>query len=822
VTWAEVAVVAGAPHQGTYTYVLPSEMPVRPGSAVLVGFGARRVTGVVWSLTNTTPELDAKPVLRLLSAQPVVTPLQMRLAEWLAERYLCGLGEAIGLMVPAGVREEGHSAYQLGDAALLPSGSGPRDQIVIEALRDLGAAQVEQIRIWLSARRHRWPPEPVLSRLVRSGAAVRIERWRGPTAQVRTERWLRLDVDATALEMLADSGRLHESTRDAISRLHELATSAGEPTAWPAAALVEMLGAGVVDRLVANGALARETRDDVERPVLSPPQPPPLALTPSQLDAASRVMAAMDYPVPGVFLLHGVTGSGKTEVYFRAIDEVISRGLQAILLVPEISMTPQALGRLRARYGDAVAVIHSKLGSGERHAEWLRVRSGEASIVVGARSALLAPVFALGLIVVDEEHEPSYKQEAGVRYHARDAAIELGRLAGVPVVLGSATPDVVTYQRAQSGAYHLLTLPERYLPPASAARGDTFEFDAGLPEAHVIDLRTELREGNASIFSTFLRSAVDDALARGEQAILFLNRRGASTFVMCRDCGLVMMCKRCDSSLVYHSAGEDLVCHLCNRHTPTPKSCPGCGGLRIRYFGVGTQRVETEARVAFPNARVLRYDRDTVRTRNAHEAMYAAFAGHEADILIGTQMIAKGFDYPLVTVVGIISADQTLHLPDFRAPERTFQLLTQVAGRAGRRDRPGLAVIQTYSPDHYAVQAASRHDYEAFATEELGYRQRLRTPPYYRIARLFGTDWSERRVAQQGETLAEALRLEVEQQGYPDVEVLGPSPAFRRRVKGIYSWQLIVRASDPWLHRLLSSVKLPARWQIDVDPQSMI
>ena len=446
------------------------------------------------------------------------------------------------------------------------------------------------------------------------------------------------------------------------------------------------------------GALIRETRESAdEHPVAAPRPPSTVQLAPAQADAASRILAVLDRPDPGVFLLHGVTGSGKTEVYFRLIDAVLARGLQAVVLVPEISMTPQTLARLRARYGDAVAVVHSALGETERHSEWLRIRSGEASIVVGARSALLAPVFALGLIIVDEEHESSYKQESGVRYHARDVAIELGRLASVPVVLGSATPDVVTYQRALTGAYTLLTLPERYLPaPAngSARIGD----DAGLPEVEVVDLRSELGEGNTSIFSARLRSAVENALARGEQAILFLNRRGASTFIMCRDCGLVMTCKRCDSSLVYHSAGESLVCHLCNRRTPVPRICPGCGSQRIRYFGIGTQRVETEARAAFPDARIIRYDRDTVRTRNAHEAVYTAFNEHQADILIGTQMIAKGFDYPLVTVVGIISADQSLHLPDFRSPERAFQLLTQVSGRAGRRERPGLAIIQTYSP----------------------------------------------------------------------------------------------------------------------------
>jgi len=821
VTWVEVAVLTGSPQQSTYTYVLPEGMQARPGSAVLVGFGPRRVTGVVWRRTDSGPEFEAKPVLRVLSEQPVVTPLQMRLAEWIADRYLCGLGEAVGLMVPRGIREEGQSAYQLADVALLPATAGERDQAVVEALRDLGIAQLDQIRTWLRARRHHFPPESVLSRLRRTGAVVRIERWRGPSARARTERWLRLVVEPASLEAIATAPQLGEATRAGIRRLTELASGEGAGSAWPAAWLVEQIGAAAVSRLVAAGALARESRGVAQEPSPVHPQVETLRLTPAQSAAADRILAALDHPEPGVYLLHGVTGSGKAEVYFDVIDAVLARGLQTVVLVPEISMTPQTLARLRARYGDSVAVLHSALGESERHGEWLRIRSGEASIVVGARSALLAPVFALGLIIVDEEHEPSYKQDAGVRYHARDVAVELGRLAGVPVVLGSATPDIVTYHRAVTGQYTLLNLPERYLPTPTDGQSQIGD-EVGLPHVEVVDLRTELREGNRSVFSVRLRTAVEDALARGEQAILFLNRRGASTFVMCRDCGLVMTCRRCDASLVYHSAQENLVCHLCNRRSPVPRVCPGCGGQRIRYFGIGTQRVESEAREAFPTARIIRYDHDTVRTRSAHEAVYAAFSEHQADILIGTQMIAKGFDYPLVTVVGIICADQSLHLPDFRSSERAFQLFSQVAGRAGRRHRPGLAIIQTYSPDHYAVQAASRHDYEAFATEELGYRQRLRTPPFARLARLFGTDWTERRVAAQAESVASALRLTVDQEGFPDVEILGPAPAFRRRVRGIYSWQVIVRGADPWFGRLLEKMRLPARWQADVDPQSML
>ncbi|HEM62346.1 MAG TPA: primosomal protein N', partial [Chloroflexi bacterium] len=451
----------------------------------------------------------------------------------------------------------------------------------------------------------------------------------------------------------------------------------------------------------------------------------PPRLTLAQEAAWEEIGAGLGRQGAENFLLHGVTGSGKTEIYLRSLREVLDHGGQAIVLVPEIALTPQTIRRFAARFPGRIAVLHSKLSIGERYDGWRRVRDGLVDIVIGSRSAIFAPLPRLGLIVIDEEHEWSYKQDKTPRYHARDVAIKLAEITGSKVILGTATPDVVTYHRAQQGEYRLLHLPKRIMGHRrrieeqrarhhldSQRIGAVREVGEGydqavymdLPPVEVVDLRQELRSGNRSIFSRSLKEAMAETLDAGEQVILFLNRRGATTFVMCRDCGYVMKCKRCDVPLTYHSVDDDLVCHHCNFRTFLPDACPSCWGGRIKQFGTGTQKVETVARQLFPQARFIRWDRDTTGGKMSHEKILEKFIKHEADVMIGTQMIAKGLDLPLVTLVGVLSADTALRLPDFRAGERTFQLLTQVAGRAGRSILGGRVIVQTYSPEHYCIQ----------------------------------------------------------------------------------------------------------------------
>jgi len=551
----------------------------------------------------------------------------------------------------------------------------------------------------------------------------------------------------------------------------------------------------------------------------------PPTLTEEQARVWQELKRRLSAPEPAVFLIHGVTGSGKTELYMAALEETLLAGKRAIVMVPEIALTPQTVHRFSSRFPGTIAVLHSRLTLGEQYDEWRRIRDGEFRIVIGSRSAIFAPVNDLGLIVVDEEHEWSYKQEMTPRYNARDVAVRLGKLVGAKVILGSATPDIVTFHKAERGEYTLLSLPERVAPfrvpeETQASQTTTEAISSFMPPIHVVDLRQELRSGNRGIFSRALNEAIGLALSLKEQVILYLNRRGDSTFVMCRDCGFVLRCKRCDAPLVYHSSEDDLVCHLCARRSVPPEGCPNCWSSRIKFFGIGTQKVEEETKRLFPNARVVRWDRDTTREKGAHDKILQRFVSREADVLIGTQMIAKGLDLPKVTLVGVISADTGLHLPDYRAAERTFQLLTQVAGRAGRGTLGGRVIIQTYTPEHYCIRAASRHDYRAFYQQEIEFRRENGYPPFGSLIKLVYSHSNESRCQQEAERLGTVLGRQIDLQGLPATDIIGPAPAYARRIRGRYRWQLLIRGAR--CADVLQNVTLPVGWSVDVDPYSTL
>jgi len=557
-------------------------------------------------------------------------------------------------------------------------------------------------------------------------------------------------------------------------------------------------------------------RDPLEGMMVARRQAP--ALMAAQEEAAGRICAAIDARRHEVFVLHGVTGSGKTEVYLHALDRCVASGRRGIVLVPEIALTPQTVRRFRERFG-RVAVMHSGLSDGELFDQWHGIAAGKYDVVVGARSAVFAPQPDVGLIVVDEEHEWTYKQhDKHPRYHARDVATELGRLKGAAVVLGSATPDVVTYERASRHAYSLLELPERIRPVVAGDGTSRPETTPAMPRVTVIDLREELHAGNRSMFSVELQGAIEHVLRAEEQAILFLNRRGLAGHVQCRDCGFVPDCGSCSVALTYHRQDDRLVCHQCNRRWRLPATCRQCGSPRIRLLGAGIEKVEVEAKRLFRHARLLRWDRDATRGRRRHEQILASFLAREADILIGTQMLAKGLDMPAVTLVGVVNADVALHLPDFRTGERTFQLLTQVAGRAGRGERPGRVIIQTYTPDHYAIEAAARYDYEGFAAAELESRRRAGYPPYARLVRLTVAHANPRAAREEATRLHRALSHRRAEAG-SDVEVIGPSPAYVARVRGRWRWHVVLRGRDP--AALVRDFVLPAECAVDVDPVSI-
>jgi primosomal protein N' (replication factor Y) (superfamily II helicase) len=527
----------------------------------------------------------------------------------------------------------------------------------------------------------------------------------------------------------------------------------------------------------------------------------PPSLTDAQQAAAVPLLDAMAAGTHRRVLLHGVTGSGKTEVYLVAIAAALAAGRQAIVMVPEIALTPQTIRRFAARFPGRIAVLHSALTESERGQQWRRIRDGELDVVVGSRSAVFAPLPRLGVIVVDEEDAAAYKQDRIPRYHAVDTALERGRLQDVPVVLGSATPRVETYYLAHTGGFELVTLDERIS-------------GRPLPPIEVVDLREELRAGNRSPLSLELDRALSECHEGGGQSILFLNRRGTATVVVCRNCGEAVSCDRCSVSLVYHAHRRRCDCHYCGASRPLPDTCPSCRSTAIRQLGMGTERLEAEVHERFPNLRLLRMDRDTTVTRDAYFTIYDRFANHEADCLIGTQMVAKGWDLGNVRLVGIVNADVSLHFPDYRSGESTFSLLTQVAGRAGRGDEPARVILQTYSPQHYAVRHATTHDYLSFAREEIRVRRALHFPPYTRMLVCTITHREDARAE------IEARRALAEVSGKlpagSGLDVLGPTPAFLHRLRGEYRWQITVRGEA--IERAFPHLPRGRGWSIDVDP----
>jgi primosomal protein N' (replication factor Y) len=699
----------------------------------------------------------------------------------------------------------------------------------------LSQAQQEALS-WLDS----WPAdEPLtLSTVLASGI-------RAPTLQALATRGhahihevepdkARLLVPSYRVNATLDEMRGNETYRAVLDFLSRNVTE------MTVAEIYEATGAESrhLDALADQGLITIESREVLRNPlanrVIRPTEPPDF--TPEQAAVWAEVERAIAGNGPGqVFLLHGVTGSGKTEIYLRAVAETLARGKQAAVMVPEIALTPQTIARFGARFGELIALQHSQLSEGERYDEWRRLRDGRAQVAIGSRSAIFAPLPNLGLIVMDEEHEWTYKQGhlPGYRfpqYHARDVAEKLAALTGAMVILGSATPAIESYHRAEQGRYRLLEMGQRVLPqltpaaPVLSLPDDLDEEGYGaagsLSPVQIVDMRQELRSGNRNILSRDLQRALRVTLAARQQAILFLNRRGAHSFVMCRDCGWVQKCTHCDVPMSSHLALDYLICHQCSATGAIPHHCPQCLSPRVKHFGVGTQQVEQVAQELFPDARILRWDRDTARGKGAHERLLARFASGQADILIGTQMIAKGLDLPLVTLVGIISADTALHLPDFRSAERTFGLLTQVAGRAGRSALGGKVVLQTYTPLHYAIQCASRHDFHDFYRYELGFRREHAYPPFASLVKLVFSDPAPRVAEEQAANMAERLRIRCAQLGLPATEIIGPAPAYFGKLRGKYRWQLLVRGSHA--RDLIRETPPGFGWEVDVDPASVL
>ncbi len=753
---------AGRPAaRDTFHYAVPPHMAaaVAVGRRVWVPFGRRRCEGVVVALHATSPVERTRDILDVLDDGPLLGPAEIALARWIAGYYLAPFHACLRLWLPPGRPTRETTVYTRQRAA--PSADDLR-RLDAAALAVLGLFDGAP-RLTREQVRHRAARHGGLSG-ARASAALAVLAARGLVgADTRVVPGTPRRRGAPA-DPVADLG---------VAPTDPLPLTADQAAAW---AVIE----GLLERAAAGAG--------------SPP------------GVATAAPGPAAGPAP-VCLVHGVTGSGKTEVYLRAIAHVLDRGRQALVLVPEIALTAQQIRRFAGRFPGRVAVWHSELTDAERRDTWQRIHGGGADVVVGSRSAVFAPLARLGLVVVDEEHADAFKQSNSPRYHARDVATRRAALAGGVAVLGSATPSLETYHLAQRGDCALADLPRRVV--------------GALPRVEIVDLRAELRAGNTSIFSAALDAALAATLAAGEQAILYLNRRGSASFVLCRDCGHIVGCPRCRLPLTWHAAGQALVCHHCNHRGMPPLLCPACGGVRIRHFGAGAERVEALVRERFPAARVVRWDADTTGARGAHAAILAQFADGRADVLVGTQMIAKGLDLPMVTLVGIVSADTGLGFPDFRASERTFQLLSQVAGRAGRSALGGRVILQTYRPDHPAIVAAARHDYAGFYRGEIAFRAEHRYPPFSRLVRLLHVGDHGARAAEAATgAVAEALRRRVAELGLAETDVIGPAPAFFQRERGRSRWQLVVRSPDP--HALLAGVALGPGWRVDVDPVDVL
>ena len=809
--YADVVVDAPTGKPGdVFTYAVPQGMDVRPGHLVRIPFGRRTLHGIVTGLRET-PNVDyTREVASLVDERPLISPERVELARWIADYYRTSAFEALALMLPPGMRGGAQRYLQAADDA--PPGAEERlSKGARKLLAHLRANPVRHRMAALAASLGPWTANAARA-LIEAKLAI---EWisepepKPPSSRKRSApksgaAGKPLLVPAASASDLRDRARERPRAPRQAALLRELARA---PAGLGAADARKKFGQPVVAKIVEEGLAALAANP--------PANPVPLLPTPAQQAALAALKLAMDDPSvePRVYLLRGATGSGKTEVYLQAVAHCLEQGRRALVLVPEIALTPQIAQRFEERFPGKAGLLHGRMTPAQAGAEWRRALDGERGVIIGPRSALFAPMDNLGLIVLDEEHEWTYKQEdPNPRYHARAAAERLAEIAGAVVALGSATPDVVTAWRAERGAVGKLELPSRI--ERSGAPTD-------LAQVSVVDMRDELREGNSSVFSRLLRERLEETLADGRQAILFLNRRGAASAVVCRNCGHAMRCARCSASLAYHEPPDGkgaarLRCHHCGGARGAPARCPKCRSARIRYLGLGAQRLVDEVRRVAPDARTLRWDSDAISDARAHERLLRAFAAREADVLVGTQMVAKGLDVPAVDLVGVVLADIGLHAPDFRAPERTFQLLTQVAGRAGRGARPGFAVIQTYAPEHYAIETAAAQDYEAFYAEEMERRRELQNPPFSKLVRLLIAHSDNRTAMREAERLAGLLRRTAREWGMSGADVIGPAPSYPPRLRNAWRWSIVVRAPEPRM--LLDKISVPPAWRVDVDP----
>lgn len=762
----------------TFDYLVPEHLEnvIVPGVRVNVPFGPRNIQGFVTDLKAESDFKKLKSIVEPLDLTPVLNKELLTLGDWLTKHTLCYKISAFQVMLPAALKAK----YE--------------KKVVLAAHANWEELQEETKLLFLGGKEATW--QEVVERGFVSILKQEAERGFVEVAyqvkdRVRKKKLKHIQSLLNRQQLTSEMENLSLQAKGQKQILEffldhtgpiELKTLLGDTGVSQAS----------VKALVKKGILSEEYMEVYRDPYAEREfkRQGPLPLTAAQEKAIKPILSSIEDERHEVFLLYGVTGSGKTEVYLQSIQKVLGKGEEAIVLVPEIALTPQMVKRFKERFGDLVAVMHSGLSAGEKYDEWRKIQRREVKVVVGARSAIFAPFENLGIIIIDEEHETSYKQEENPRYHARDVAIKRAATHRCPVVLGSATPSLESFARAQKEVYTLLNLPIRMN-------------EQPLPSVEIVDMREELREGNRSMFSRVLFEKLQDRLEKGEQTVLFLNKRGHSSFVMCRDCGFVVNCPNCDITLTYHRYQELMKCHYCGHEERVPTICPECNSEHIRYFGTGTQKVEEELTKLLPEARVIRMDVDTTGRKGSHEKLLNAFQEGEADILLGTQMIAKGLDFPNITLVGVLSADTMLHLPDLRSSEKTFQLLTQVSGRAGRHKLPGEVVIQTYTPEHYSIELAGTQDYDRFYNQEMVARKIHKYPPFYYLT-LVTVSHEE---LMKAVSVTEKITRFVTARLSPEAVVLGPVASPIPRIKNRYRYQCLIKyKKEPELKTALKAI----------------
>jgi len=819
--FAEIAVDAPAGYGRTFSYSIPDGLVVNPGHLVIVPFGPRSRQGIVIEVSGEPQVEKTRDIIEISDTRVLVDPLHLKIISWLSEYYMCSLFEAASLMIPPGIRTREIIWISASGSKRSSEETFKISRFQGDIMEYLGTN--ERFRLDKIVSRFGRGARSAIKALEEYGLVVRhVERSRTSVSErfKFVPRVTKAAVDALNKQELDRAHKQKEFIQTLQIRKNDLTMPEAR----------KLFGASAVNSVLKKGFITQEKiqifRDPLRGKIYD--AAPSLSLREEQEEALCVIKNMLQHPEhnPRAILLYGVTGSGKTEVYIEAVKECIALGKNAIVLVPEIALTPQTIQRFESRFQGQVAISHSGLSVGERYDQWWKIKNGEYQVVIGSRGAIFAPLPDIGLIVLDEEHEWTYKQnESSPRYHAREVAMQIAGISRSVVLLGSASPDLESFIRSKRGRYEFAELRQRFIPHSRVNDIGRSE----LASVSVVDMREELKVGNRDILSRSLYQSIDETLKLGEQIILFLNRRGASSFVQCRSCGSVIKCGSCDISLTYHSQYDRLVCHYCGRNRLFPSNCPSCTEDSLGRYGLGTQSVAKRIDELFPDANALRWDRDVATRPKQYESIIDQFSSRSSSILIGTQLVAKGHHFPNVTLVGVISADIGLNMPDFRSGEKVFQTLCQVSGRAGRGERPGKVIIQTYQPEHYAVVAASKQDYRSFFDMESAYRKLNAYPPFTRLIRLVREDTNNSRAEKQAKGLVNELFDERNKWGLSDTDVFGPLPAFPSRVKGRYRWQIILKGPNPRI--LLDKVNQLAYdgnraeglngWSVDINPVSV-